>query len=118
ADLYIERVDADGYWYDGKKLPFETRTEEFTVAGGDTTEIEVKETLHGPIVSGLTPDFTRIAAEPEFDGAQSLTNLPNPGEFAVSLRGTALDVTSSAEAIFLMNSASDYDDFRHAASKF
>src|SRR5690606_39636817 len=49
ADLYIERVDADGYWYDGKKLPFETRTEEFKVAGGDTTEIEVKETLHGPI---------------------------------------------------------------------
>ncbi|GAB2551673.1 penicillin acylase family protein [Leucobacter ruminantium] len=127
ADLYVERVEPDGYWKDGKKHPFETRRETIRVAGGSDEEIEVRSTAHGPIVSGLTPDFTAIAEHPRVGTASggggtavdpsTLGALP-PGEFAVSLRWTALDAGSTAEAIFLMNTASDYAGFREAASKF
>ncbi|MGJ0204873.1 penicillin acylase family protein [Leucobacter sp. gxy201] len=131
ADLYVERVEGDGYWRDGEKVPFETRTETFSVAGGEEARMEVRETVHGPIVSGLTPDFTAIAEEPRVGttsgaaetgmdpsaGATGAAVLP-PGEFAVSLRWTALDAGSTAEAVFLMNRARGFDDFRAAASKF
>ena len=34
------------------------------VAGGDDVSLEVRSTVHGPIVSGLTDDFTAIADDP------------------------------------------------------
>lgn len=127
ADLYIERIDGDSYWKDGEQHPIITREEVIKVAGGDDVKIEVRSTGHGPIISGLSPDFTQIAEDPRLGltaGAaeapakpdESITSLP--GEFAVSLQWTALETTTSGEAIFALNLAQDFDDFRHAASLF
>lgn len=127
ADLYIERVDGDEYWQDGVKHPVTSRTETIKVAGGDDIEIEVRSTGHGPIISGLTPDFTQLAEDPRLgagagwreaavepgDDATALS-----GEFAVSLRWTALDPGSTAEAIFALNLAQNFTEFQDAASKF
>lgn len=118
ADLYVERLADDGYQYDGKVLPFTTRTESFAVAGGDTVEMEVRETIHGPIVSGLTDDFTSIAEQPEYETDPIGPSVADNGPFAVSLKWTALEVTHTAEAIFMMNTAHNYDDFRAAAAQF
>lgn len=142
ADLYVERVEADGYWQDGVKHPFTTRTETIAVAGGADVELEIRETGHGPIVSGLEPDFTAISEQPRVTGARpapaassesnGTAELPPadaavdaaaedelpPGDFAVSLRWTALDVSTTAEAIFTLNRARDFGDFRLAAAQF
>jgi len=127
ADLYIERVDGDDYWQDGEKHPLAKRTETLKVAGGDDVELEVRSTEHGPIVSGLSEDFTRLAQDPRIGvGAGRSETAVAPGddatrlsgEFAVSLRWTALDAGSTAEAIFDLNLADDFDAFRAAASKF
>lgn len=129
ADLYVERVEQDGYWRDGVKLRFETRSETIEVAGSDPIELEVRSTENGPIVSGLEPDFTSISEQPRVGGAakdphptQPLdpsdeADLP-PGEFALSLRWTALDTARTAEAIFTLNRAENFSDFRRAASQF
>lgn len=127
ADLYIERVEDDGYWQDGEKLPFETRTETILVAGGDDVEIEVRSTRHGPIVSDLTDDFAAIADDPRVGvgtgaeetaaRADGIAGLP-PGENAVSLRWTALEAGTTPEAIFTLNRAEDFSDFRRAAEQF
>jgi penicillin amidase len=147
ADLYVERVEDDGYWKDGKKHPFETRTETLRVAGGEDVEIEVRATGHGPLVSDLTPEFTDIAAEPRVGAgtgedevpvdpadhadagasdagtapsgadASESTELP-PGENALSLRWTALEPGTTAQSIFTLNLAEDFADFREAASHF
>ncbi|MBN9448099.1 MAG: penicillin acylase family protein, partial [Bosea sp.] len=131
ADLYVERIDGDQYWQDGKKLPLTTRSETLKVAGGEDVTFEVRSTEHGPIVSGLTDDFTSIAKDPKVaavGGAAEagrspgdtagLDTLAPSGEFAVSLRWTALDPGSTAQAIFDLNLAHDFQDFRTAASKF
>ncbi|QTV80327.1 penicillin acylase family protein [Microbacterium sp. NIBRBAC000506063] len=128
ADLYIEKIDGDSYWYDGELLPLEEHTETIRVAGGDDIELTVRSTVHGPIISGLTGDFTAIAEDPYVGPATRsgtsavlpLTDAPETpeGAFAVSLRWTALDAGTTASAIFALNTAEDFDDFRYAASLF
>lgn len=130
ADLYVEKVDGDRYWRDGALVPLEVRHETIKVAGAKDIDLTIRSTVHGPIISGLTDDFTALAKDPVV-GATSIA-VPGgetgakpdagaaalSGEYAVSLRWTALDPGTTASAIFLMNTAKDFGDFRVAASKF
>lgn len=112
ADLYIEAVDGDEYWRDGELVPLETRTETFRVAGGDDVELEVRSTVHGPIISGLTADETAIA-----EGYVS-EDAPEGAEYAVALRWTALDPGNTAASIFALDVATDWESFQDAAALF
>ncbi len=120
TDLYLEKVEGDSYWYDGALVPLETHTETFKVAGGDDVELEVRSTANGPIVSGLTDDFTAIAENPYIGtGGTVVAPADAPaGDYAVSLRWTALQPGTTASAIFALNTAQDFDDFRGAAALF
>jgi len=121
TDLYLEKVEGDQYWRDGELVPLEVRTETIEVAGGEPEELEIRSTVHGPIVSGLTGDFTAIADDPytgETDAVTTPTDAPGTGEYAVSLQWTALEPGTTAQAIFALNTATDIDDFRTAASLF
>lgn len=110
TDLYIESLEGDAYWRDGELVPLEIRTETLKVAGGDDVELEIRSTGHGPIVSGLTDDFTAIADQPP-PGA--------PGaEPAVSLRWTALEPGTTARAIFALDTARSFTQFQAAAALF
>ena len=97
------------------------RTETIEVAGGDDVELEIRSTVHGPIVSGLTEGFTAIAGNPYLSGdggAVAAADDALDGEYAVSLRWTALEPGTTAQAIFQLNLAQDFDDFRAAAQRF
>ncbi|WP_282837542.1 penicillin acylase family protein [Microbacterium flavum] len=120
TDLYLERLDGDSYWRDGALVPLETRSETFHVAGGEDETIEVRSTVHGPILSDLPGDYATIAGEP-FAGTTEAVSPPTdipPGEYAVALRWTALDAGSTASAIFALNEATDFAGFRAAAAVF
>lgn len=112
ADLYIERVQDDQYWRDGALVDFEERTEIVKVAGGDDVELTIRSTVHGPVVSGLTGDFTAIADDATYDAA------PEGDSYVVSLKWTALEVTTTPAAIFALNTAHSLEDFRAAAAMF
>lgn len=120
TDLYLEKIDGDAYWRDGALVPLETRTETFEVAGGDDVTLEVRSTVHGPIVSGVADGFTSVAADPYTGSTDAATPAPAgpDGENAVALRWTALDPGTTASAIFAMNTAQDFAQFRHAATLF
>ena len=124
TDLYVERVEGDQYWRDGALVPLEESTETIKVAGGDDIDLTIRSTVHGPIISGLTDDFTEVADDPEpaLGIEASAPTAPAPGsedaEYAVSLRWTALDPGTAATAIFALSTAQDFDDFRYAASLF
>ncbi|WP_301112968.1 penicillin acylase family protein [Microbacterium sp.] len=124
TDLYVERVVGDEYWRDGALVPLEQRTETIKVAGGDDIELTIRSTVHGPIISGLTDDFTAIADDPEpalAEGTAAPVAPPagtDDAEYAVSLRWTALDPGTTATSIFALATAQDFDDFRYAASLF
>ncbi len=122
TDLYIERIEGDQYWRDGALVPLEERTETIKVAGGDDIELTIRSTVHGPIISGLTDDFTAIAADPApalgAAGATPPAGAGEDAEYAVSIRWTALDPGTASTAIFALSTAQDFDGFRRAASLF
>lgn len=127
ADLFVESVEGDTYWYDNAWQQMTTREETIKVAGGEDVNITVRETGHGPIVSGLTGDFTAIAENPRAETPEGKILPVGPGdmggtmpytESALALRWTALDAGRAPEAIFMLNLAKDFTDFREAASNF
>lgn len=120
TDLYLEKVDGDQYWRDGKLVPLDVRDETIKVAGSADVPLQVRSTVHGPIVSGLTDDFSAIAELPYTgtDGAVTAPGDVPDGEYAVALRWTALDPGTTASAVFALNLAQNFDDFRAAAAKF
>ena len=122
TDLYVERIEGDAYWRDGALVPLEETTETIAVAGGDDIELTIRSTVHGPIISGLTDDFTAIADAPDpalrAEGTAPAPPGSDAAEYAVSLRWTALDPGTTATAIFALSTAQDFDDFRAAAALF
>jgi penicillin amidase len=100
-DLFLERpdpADAGRYLWNGRSLPFETRTETIAVRGAATERLVVRSTVHGPIVTDA------------LSGADSL-GAP------VSLRWTGLDPEDrTAEALLALEGARDWAGFLAAAS--
>ncbi|MGH3508048.1 MAG: penicillin acylase family protein [Nocardioidaceae bacterium] len=114
-DLYLEQVDDDGtYLYDGKRVPLETREETFGIAGEDSKTITVRTTRHGPLISDVSDDLSTVGAN-----APVGKRAPERGtDYAVALRWTALDPGRTAESLFALNKASNWDEFREAARTF
>ncbi|WP_017573682.1 penicillin acylase family protein [Nocardiopsis halotolerans] len=112
-DLYVEKLDGDGYVVDGETRPLETREETVRVAGGEDVDITVRSTHHGPLLSDTVAgaDLAEIAEDPELEGADG-------GEYAVALQWTALQPGTTADSIFMLNRARNWEDFREAASQF
>ena len=110
ADLYLERVTGDSYEYDGQQVPLETRQETFEVAGGETETITVRSTRHGPILSDLDDDAASVG-----DALQKTTER---GSYEVALRWTALDPKPTIKAVFALDRAQDWQQFRAAAKLF
>ncbi len=105
-DLVIETIDpADPARYlgpDGASLPFTIRTEQIAVSGGDPVTIEVRDTVHGPILNDVDE---RLADSP-----------------LMALRWSAIHPAAAPdrtyEAILGLNKAADFEDFRAALSLY
>ncbi|NBM18145.1 penicillin acylase family protein [Streptomyces sp. GC420] len=115
TDLYLEKVSTTGYQYDGKEVPFKARTETIKVAGGSDKKIVVRQTAEGrPIVSDRSEELEDVGKE-----APVTSSAPDRADgYAVSLKWTALIPGRSMEAIFALNRAADFGDFRKAAENF
>lgn len=114
TDFFLERVGSGTYLRDGQQVPLETRTETIQVAGGEPREIEIRSTVHGPIVSDVIDQADTLGAV-----APVPPDSPIQGTgYEVSLQWTALTPGRTADAIFALNTAADWDDFRAAAQLF
>src|SRR6478735_3781666 len=114
TDLFLEKVSADGYQFDGKTEPFVTREETIKVAGGKSRKITVRETNNGPLVSDRSSELSKVGKK-----APVATNAPDRGDgYGVSLKWTALDPGKSMDAVFQLNRAKDFTSFRKAAANF
>jgi len=114
TDLYLEKIEDGTYVYDGKKVPYRTREEVIKVAGGKDRKITVRSTRHGPIVSDRSTELGTVGDHaPVRDGA------PDRGKgYAVSLRWTALEPSNTMDAVFKLNGAKNFAEFRAAARDF
>ncbi len=115
TDLYLEKVVGDRWRHDGRLHPLSTRREVIEVRDGPDEELVVRSTTHGPILSDVDPVTAEVGdtAQPDHPG----DGPPTEG-YAVSLAWTALEPSNTADAILQLDTASNWDEFRQAASSF
>ncbi len=97
-DLFIEQpspADPDRYQYRGQSVAYTIREEEILVSGGPSQTLQVRETVHGPILN---------------DVDERLEDAP---PMALRWAATAA-VDTTFEAIFRLQTATNFDDFRAA----
>ncbi|MFB9465638.1 penicillin acylase family protein [Streptomyces cinereospinus] len=114
TDLYLEKLTGDGYLYDGKVKPFTTYEETIEVAGGESKKIVVRETNNGPLLSDREDQLVKVGRKATVD-----TAAPDRGDgYGIALRWTALEPGTTMEAVFALNKAAGWEDFRAAAALF
>jgi penicillin amidase len=116
TDLFLEKVSGKTYTYGGKQLPLTMRDESIKVLGRDEPfTFTVRSTRHGPLLSDVSAELSTVGANSPVDEQDA----PARGNgYAVALAWTALDPQPTADAIFALDRATDWDEFRAAASKF
>ncbi|WP_442292801.1 penicillin acylase family protein [Terrabacter sp. 2RAF25] len=112
TDFFLEQVTGDAYLRDGANTPLVQRKEVIKVAGGADVPITVRSTVHGPILSDVVPDIDTAGDRSVVRGAAQ------SNRYAVSLAWTALTPGTTADAIFALNKAGNWSDFRKAAALF
>lgn len=112
TDFYLEQVSGDSYLRDGDNVPLVKRQETIKVAGGADVPLTVRSTVHGPILSDVVPAIDTAGDRSVVRGA------PQSSRYAVSLAWTALTPGTTADAIFALNRATNWSDFRKAAALF
>lgn len=112
TDLYLERIVGNTFERDGRYVPVRARREIIKVRGGDDVAITVRSTGHGPIVSDVLGAARAAGRRALVDGA------PDSASYDVALAWTALTPGRTADAVFALNTARDWTQFRAAAARF
>ena len=120
VDLYLERIDGDAAIVDGRPEPLEVRTETIRVAGGEDVEITVRSSRHGPLLSDpeLGAQLREFGENAPVTADGEPADTAQPADYAVAISWTALSPGRTADAIFLLNRARTFEEFREAASRF
>jgi penicillin G amidase len=120
SDLYLERVHGDSYRYDGRDLPLQKRRETFHVADGRTVTVTVRSTRHGPLISDVDDQMHQVAAlgSDRLPADVKADAGATGSQMAVALRWTALDPSRTADALFGIDAAGNWEQFRDAARDF
>ncbi|MEO3755161.1 penicillin acylase family protein [Streptomyces sp. B6B3] len=114
TDLRLEKLDDGKYLRDGEWVPYETRDEIIEVAGGEPREITVRSTVNGPIISDRDSELADVGGTAPVDA-----DAPDRGSgYAVALNWTALTPSNTMDAVFSLNAATNFDEFRAAAQDF
>ncbi len=94
-DLYLEKVNPanpDQYEYQGQWLDMEILEEVIEVSGQDPVLERVQVTRHGPIITPVVEDLSEV----------------------IAFRWTALEPNRLIEALFMLDRASNWEEFRAA----
>jgi penicillin amidase len=111
-DLYIEKINPqnpDQYEVNGQWVDMEIVQEVIQVAGGEPVPLTVRYTRHGPIISETYASLDRLTGS-------SAVELPE--NYAVALRWTALEESNTFPALWKINLAQNWDEFRAATEQF
>lgn len=112
SDFYLEQVVGQTYLRDGAYVPLKERTETIKVAGAPDQQVVVRESVHGPLLSDVIDSVNQAGNSAPVDGKR------DSARYDVSLAWTGLEANQTADAIFGLNSAQDWTQFRAAARDF
>jgi penicillin amidase len=113
-DLYLERVRNGRYLYAGRMHPLRTHQETIRVLGGKPVSLTVRSTDHGPLLSDVSAQLSTVGA----DAPVSAGHPPRGNGYAVAIEWTGLMPNNTTDAIFELDKATDWRQFRHAARDF
>ncbi|MFJ3790280.1 penicillin acylase family protein [Kitasatospora sp. NPDC090091] len=117
TDLLLEKVTGpDTYLLDGKETKFELRKETIKVAGGEDRTITVRTTKAGaPLISDQSTEQQNVGKY-----APNGTSAPDRGTtgYGVALQWTALVPGKTMDAVFELDRAKGWEEFRAAAKDF
>ncbi len=111
-DLYIERTNPqnpDQYEVNGQWVDFEVVHETLQVAGGEPVDLSVRYTRHGPVISDTYGGLEDFSANAGID---------LPQNYVIALRWTALEPARTFPALWKLDLAQNYEEFRAAVSEF
>ncbi|MFF2040027.1 penicillin acylase family protein [Kitasatospora sp. NPDC058170] len=117
TDLFLEKVTGpDTYLVDGKETKFELRKETIKVAGGADRTITVRTTQTGaPLISDPSTEQQNVGKyAPNGNAAPDR----GTGGYGVALQWTALSPGKTMDAVFALDRARNWDEFRGAAKDF
>lgn len=117
SDFYLEKLDGDRVLRATTWEPLQTRREVIKVAGRPDETITVRSTRHGPILSDVLPALDDAGERSPVPAAEAQTPAPRQ-DLAVSMAWTGLQPGKTADAIFALNLAQDFTEFRQAARLF
>ena len=98
-DFYLEKIDParpDHYFFEGQWRPMEVRKEKIRIKGGKEVTGELRFTHRGPIIS----EFKKIK------------------ERSISMRWTGFEESNELLAVYLLNRARNWPEFREALRFF
>ena len=99
-DFFVEKINPDNpdeYLYKDEWKKIRTKKEIIKIKGKDSKEIDIRYTVHGPIVSELKEDIKDLVISAKWQGF----------EYSNELWG-----------VYLLNKAENFDDFKTAAKEF
>jgi penicillin G amidase len=111
-DLYIERTNPQNpnqYEVNGQWVDFDVVHETLQVAGGEPVDLAVRYTRHGPVISDTYGGLEDFSAKAGID---------LPETYVIALRWTALEPSRTFPALWKLDTAQNYEDFRAATSEF
>ena len=112
-DLFLEQVQGSTVKVGKKWEPLTVRTEEVRVHGEDQPRVlTIRSTRHGPLLSDVQPGAADVATR-----TAEASNAP-PDGYAVSLAWTGLIPSRTMDAVFQLDTATDFTSFRAAAARF
>ncbi|MDP4223753.1 MAG: penicillin acylase family protein, partial [Bacteroidota bacterium] len=100
-DLFAEKINPENdnqYYFSGEWKDMEVKKEIIGIKGGKTDTMYVKYTHRGPVISG----FSQVGIKDE----------------ALSMRWSGYDMSDEIKAVYLIDRASSWDEFRSAISNF
>ena len=112
SDFYLEQVRGETYRRGSKYLPLKERVETIKVAGGRDVATTVRETAHGPLLSDVITSVAKAGKSALVQGKAEDT------AYDVSLAWTGLMPGHTADAIFEIDTAQNFTQFRAAARNF
>lgn len=107
-DLYLEELRGNTVREEDLFVPVDVRTEKIGVRGEDQPRtLIIRTTRHGPLLSDVDNDLQDVSVERSAADGKS---------YGIALGWAALEPARSMDAVFDLNTAANFDQFRKAAS--
>jgi penicillin amidase len=108
-DIYIEKINPQNpnqYEVNGAWVEMESVEETIQVAGGEAVTITVRTTRHGPVLWEDEEVIQKFAQE---------SGVALPEQYRLALRWTALEPSTTFPALWKINTARNWEEFRAGA---